>query len=107
MPSRAHVLQFVFPFIAERSEGPWPIDPEPAPQPPTPRRRASAPAVDAIADPSTSSPEQPLFQKEAARRTEQYVRATRKLWRLVQERPYSAGMVEHQIDRLLLGKEAA
>ena len=54
----------------------------------------------------------PLRLKEAARapspsRQDQCARAVLKLCRLIDERPYSGGLVEATIDRLLRGGEAA
>jgi hypothetical protein len=47
MATRSHVLQFCLLFIAERAEGPWPIDDGPDPDPQPPRRRAVEKPVDA------------------------------------------------------------
>ena len=42
-----------------------------------------------------------------ASRVTQWARASWKLAQLVSRRPYSAGIIEHHIDRLLAGQEAA
>lgn len=83
-------LQFRLPFPMYQPE---PHDDDPGPGT---RRQAPAagPAVDAVSTPR-------------ARRRAQFWRVSGKLFRLVQERPYAAGVVEHHIDRLLDGKEAA